>query len=75
MTTIYQIRFYGEGITSTVIPELSDEAIEAARTELESKNGQPFPLDERTNYPSFTVYEGEQTEEGHEPEWSEVGGG
>ena len=40
-----------------VLPQLTDESIERQREIVERTTGRKLPLDDRTNYPNFTIYE------------------
>ena len=58
--TKLEIAFFGRGNKlvrcDLAGEEFEDAAIESARVQLEKINGQKFPTDPKTDFPSFTLY-------------------
>jgi hypothetical protein len=56
--TKLEIEFYGRGNKLFRFDLASEEnaALECARVQLEKINGQKFPTDPKTDFPSFTLY-------------------
>lgn len=51
----YTVHFTGD-YTSEPMVAFDDTALDLARSAVEKRLGRKLPIDPRTNYPSFTVY-------------------